>query len=206
MPSLNWEFSNKGSTSLKYFSTGQSYLFTLHLEYSIIHFNSTIIFTSTSQLCGRFALKRIRPRLLRPHLLKSIRPMTNNTLQHRLLKMLFAWIILLPLLNKQVKRSARSQKCRRFATSILNIFCIKSSLQNVTICRHFHFDAYSFTNQRRANPKVIYLGSLMLMPQQQHYTCHILRSLSTNPNQAFLIRISHSCLTVFADFRTATED
>ena len=112
MPSLNQEFSNKGSTSLMYFSTGQSYLFTLHLEYSIIHFNVTIIFTSTSKLCGRLALMWIRPRLLRPHLLKSIRPMTNNTLQHRLLKMLFAWIILPPLL-KQVKRFARSQKCRR---------------------------------------------------------------------------------------------
>ena len=60
------------------------------------------------------------------------------------------------------------------------IFCIKSSL-------HFHFDAYSLTNKRRANPKVIYLESLMLMPQQQHYTCHIRRSLSTNPSQAFLI-------------------
>ena len=37
----------------------------------------------------------------------------------------------------------------------------------ITICCHFHFDAYSLTNQRRANPKVIYLGSLMLMPLQQ---------------------------------------
>ena len=54
----------------------------------------------------------------------------------------------------------------------------------ITICCHFHFDAYSLTNQRRANAKVIYLGSLMLMPQQQHYTCHILRSLSTTPSQA----------------------
>ena len=66
----------------------------LPLEYSIIHFNITIIFTSTSKLCGRFALTWIRPRLLRPHLFKSIRPMTKNTLQHRLLKMLFALIIL----------------------------------------------------------------------------------------------------------------
>ena len=76
----------------------------------------------------------------------------------------------------------------------------------ITICCHFHFDAYSLTNQRRANPKVIYLGSLMLMPQQQHYTCHILRSLSTNPSQASLIRVSHSCFTVFGDFGAATED
>ena len=53
-----------------YFATGQSYLFTLHLKYSIIHFNVTIIFNSTSKLRGRFALKWIRPRLLRPHLLK----------------------------------------------------------------------------------------------------------------------------------------
>ena len=37
-----------------YFSTGQSYLFTLHIEYSIIHFNVTIIFISTSKLCGRW--------------------------------------------------------------------------------------------------------------------------------------------------------
>ena len=54
-----------------YFSTGQSYLLTLHHEDSIIHFNVTIIFTSTSKLCSRFVLKWIRPRLPRPHLLKA---------------------------------------------------------------------------------------------------------------------------------------
>ena len=59
------------------------------------------------------------------------------------------------------------------------IFCIKSSL-------HFHFDAYSLTNKRRANPKVIYLGSLMLMPQQQHYTCHIRRSFIHQPEPSLL--------------------
>ena len=33
----------------------------------------------------------------------------------------------------------------------------------ISICCHFHFDVYSLTNQRRANPRVIYLGSLILV-------------------------------------------
>ena len=53
-------------------------------------------------------------------------------------------------------------------------------------------------------------------PHQQHYpwvlnahhinpnnnSIHLLRSLSTNPSCAFLIWISHSCFTVFGNFRT----
>ena len=57
-----------------YFLTGQSYLFTLYLKDSIIYFNVTIIFTSTSKVCGRFALRVDLPQV----------PTTNNTLQHRL--------------------------------------------------------------------------------------------------------------------------
>ena len=107
-----------------YFSSGQSYLFTLHLKYSIIHFNVSIIFTSTSKICGRFALKWICPDLL-----KSIRPMTNN--QDRVLKMLslFAWIILPPRLRSSVLGTIL--EIYTIASSILNIFRIKSSLQNV---------------------------------------------------------------------------
>ena len=91
----------------------------------------------------------------------------------------------------------------------------------ITIRCQFHFDAYSLTNQRRANPQVICLGSLMLMnpknntilksecssheSQQQHYiyTCHILRFYPPTPakpatsNQPFLfysIRRLRDCL------------
>ena len=111
---FNLRVFEQGSTSLMYFSSGQIYLFTLHLKYSIIHFNVSIIFTSTSKICGRFALKWIHPDLL-----KSIRPMTNN----------HAWIILPPRLRSSVLGTIL--EIYTIASSILNIFCIKSSLQNV---------------------------------------------------------------------------
>ena len=83
-----------------YFSTGQSYLFTLYLKYSIIHFNVTIIFTSTSKICGRFALRVDLPQV----------PMTNNTLQHRLLKGLCMCAILISVRANVFSRLAFSEE------------------------------------------------------------------------------------------------
>ena len=52
------------------------------------------------------------PEVASSDLLKSIRPMTNDTLQHRSVKM-------------------HNLEIATIDTSISNIFCIKSSLQNV---------------------------------------------------------------------------
>ena len=40
----------------------------------------------------------------------------------------------------------------------------------ISVCCHFHFDAYSLTNQRWANPQVIYLASLMLVNPNNNTT------------------------------------
>ena len=176
MPSRNQEFSNKGSTSLMHFSTGQSYLFTLHLKYSIIHFNVTIIFTSTSKLCGRFALKWICPRLLRPHFDSADDKQHSTT---PLIKMLFAWIILPPLLNRSsVLHDLRNLDDCHVDLEYITAKCyVDHYMLSLSLWRLFLDKSTSCKSK-----KVIYLGSLMLMPQQQHYTCHILRSLSTNPS------------------------
>ena len=83
-----------------YFLTGQSYLFTLYLKDSIIYFNVTIIFTSTSKVCGRFALRVDLPQV----------PTTNNTLQHRLVKGLRTCGILISVLGNVFSRLAFSEE------------------------------------------------------------------------------------------------
>ena len=125
-----------------FFSTGQSYLFILHLKYSIIYFNITIIFTSTSKICDRFAPKWIRP-------------------------------------SKIGQGFCTILEMSTIATSILNIFCIKWSLQHV-VDNHMlsvslwrlsffcvFFNVKSTSGKFRSNiPRVFNAHE----PQQQHYT------------------------------------
>ena len=85
---------------------------------------------STSKMFARFSLKWIRSTLVRLDFLKSIRPMTNNTLQHRLLKMPFS-LDSISAISKIGWAFWTILEIWTIAMSILNKFCLHSTLQNV---------------------------------------------------------------------------